>query len=70
VKIIAIVNQKSGVVNNTISAILLPFLPKKNLRVLVIDIDAQANLSIIFLKKNYQIILQVMIYFWEEMFNH
>ena len=49
-KTIAIVNQKGGVGNNTISAILLPFLPKKNLRVLVIDIDAQANLSIIFLK--------------------
>jgi cellulose biosynthesis protein BcsQ len=51
VKTIAIENQKGGVGNNTISAILLSFLPKKNLRVLVIDIDAQANLSIIFLKK-------------------
>ena len=49
-KTITIVNQKGGVGKTTISAILLSFLPKKNLKVLGIDIDPQANLSIIFLK--------------------
>ena len=49
-KTIAIVNQKGEVGKTTISAILLSFLPKKNLKVLGVDVDPQANLSIIFLK--------------------
>jgi chromosome partitioning protein len=50
-KTIAIVNQKGGVGKTTITSTLLHLLSNNNLKVLGIDLDPQANLSLTLLKK-------------------
>jgi chromosome partitioning protein len=51
-KTISIVNQKGGVGKTTITSTLLHLLSNNNLKVLGIDLDPQANLSLTLLKKN------------------
>jgi chromosome partitioning protein len=50
-KILAVVNQKGGVGKTTLVSILLHLLSQKEIKILGIDLDPQANLTLTFIKR-------------------